>query len=99
MVALPGPLEGSDTVQGNRRASMKSCSSHRTDVLSGRRGVVAVFAALCMALIIGMAALALDLGNMYLIRGELQRAADAAALAGAGAYASVPGLAERHDDL
>lgn len=47
-----------------------------------QKGAVIVVAAALMFVFIGMAALALDLGNLYLIRNELQNAADAGALAG-----------------
>jgi Flp pilus assembly protein TadG len=47
-----------------------------------RRGAVAVQTAVMSALLIGCAALAVDVGMMYSARTELQRAADAAALAG-----------------
>jgi hypothetical protein len=46
-----------------------------------------------MTLLIGFAALAIDLGQLYVVRAELQRAADAAALAGASAYFSEAALA------
>ncbi len=47
----------------------------------GRRGAVTALVAVTGTVIVGMAALTFDLGNMYLARSELQRAADAAALA------------------
>jgi Flp pilus assembly protein TadG len=46
--------------------------------------VVVIMAALLMVVFLGLAALALDLGYLYVVRTELQNAADAAALAGAG---------------
>ena len=46
------------------------------------RGVVAVIAALMLTALVGMAALVVDLGWLYVVRGELQNAADAGALAG-----------------
>lgn len=42
-----------------------------------------MFATISMVLMLGMAALAVDGGMLYLARGELQKSADAAALAGA----------------
>lgn len=48
-----------------------------------RRGVVAVMVAICMVVLLGFAALAIDVGAMYNARGDLQRSADAAALAAA----------------
>src|SRR5690242_1349188 len=47
------------------------------------RGVVAIMVALAMVLLIGFAALALDLGKLYIVRSELSNAADACALAAA----------------
>lgn len=50
-----------------------------------QRGAVAVMTALCLTVLIGTTALAVDLGRAWVVRNELQNAADAAALAGAGA--------------
>jgi Flp pilus assembly protein TadG len=47
------------------------------------RGAVAAVSAMYLVVAIGVLALAIDLGHMYLVKAELQRAADAAALAGA----------------
>ncbi len=46
-------------------------------------GQAIVIVAICMAVLIGMAALAVDLGNASSVRSRLRTAADAAALAGA----------------
>ncbi len=51
-----------------------------------RRGVIAVLVAVCMFVIIGFAALVVDVGAMYNVRGDLQRTADSCALAAASAY-------------
>lgn len=53
-----------------------------------RRGAVAVFTAISMVVLIGFAALTIDVGYMYSVRLDLQNAADAAALSAAAAYAS-----------
>jgi len=50
------------------------------------RGQVLVFVALIIFFLVGMAALAVDVGFMYSTRHELQRSADAGALAGASAF-------------
>ncbi len=50
------------------------------------RGQVLVFVALLIFFLVGMAALAVDVGFMYTTRHELQRCADAGALAGASAF-------------
>lgn len=53
---------------------------------SSLRGVVAVIVAVLGVLVVGFVALTLDLGRLYMVRTELQRAADSAAMAGASVY-------------
>ena len=48
-----------------------------------RRGAVGAFALVSMVALLGMMALAVDTGRLYVARAQLQTAADAAALAGA----------------
>ncbi|MFN0136238.1 MAG: VWA domain-containing protein [Phycisphaerae bacterium] len=48
-----------------------------------RRAAVTVFMAISLTVLIGFAALAVDIGSLYAAQAELQRAADAAALAAA----------------
>lgn len=56
-----------------------------------QRGVVGVMAPVLMLVILSIGAIAIDLGYLYVIRNELQNAADAAALAGAaGLYPASP---------
>ena len=50
--------------------------------VSRPKGVVIVKVALLMTVFMGCAALTVDMGQLYLARTELQRAADAAAMAG-----------------
>lgn len=50
------------------------------------RGSVMVVVALAMTAILSMVALAVDVGMLFTARGEAQRVADAAALAGAGSF-------------
>lgn len=50
------------------------------------RGSVIVVVALAMTALLSMIALAVDIGMLFATRGEAQRVADAAALAGAGAF-------------
>ncbi len=52
-------------------------------MLSDQSGVVAAVAALGMVVFAGFAALAVDIGHLCAVEGELQRAADAGAFAGA----------------
>ena len=70
---------------------MKSIRLYRTGkvgrhrVQRGHRGAVAVQAVICMVTLMGFMALTVDVGHMYGVRAELQRTADAAALAAAAA--------------
>lgn len=57
--------------------------SVRSKIFSRRkRGVVIVYVALALVVLMGAAGLSIDVGNLYLQRTKAQRAADAAALAG-----------------
>lgn len=49
-----------------------------------QRGSVAIIVAIMMTLLLGFGALAVDIGNVLVTRNELQNAADAAVLSGAG---------------
>jgi hypothetical protein len=55
--------------------------------------------AVSLTVILGFAALAIDLGVLYVTRAELQRAADAGALAGASCYYTDAGLAQDITEL
>ncbi len=57
--------------------------------LTSQKGTVTVVVALILLLLIGFAALALDVGYMMVKRNELQNVADAAALAAAGKLGSI----------
>jgi len=50
-----------------------------------RKGTIIVLVAILLMVLLGCAALAVDIGYLYVARAELQRAADAAAMAGAQA--------------
>jgi hypothetical protein len=56
------------------------------------RGAVAVVAALALAVLVGFAGLALDIGRLYVNRTELQSAADACALAAANELVCDPSV-------
>ena len=58
--------------------------------LRNQRGAVLVFVALGLIGFLGIAALAIDVGLLYVARSEAQRAADAAAHAGAGHFLLSP---------
>ena len=51
-----------------------------------KQGQVLVLVALAIFVLLGLAALGIDAGYMYSVRHELQRCADAGALAGASAF-------------
>jgi Flp pilus assembly protein TadG len=51
--------------------------------LERQRGVVVIIVALCLVAMVGMAGLALDLGQLFVSKTELQNSADACALAAA----------------
>ncbi|UCG04935.1 MAG: hypothetical protein JSV83_13495 [Desulfobacterales bacterium] len=53
-------------------------------LLNNQRGVSAVIIAICLIMLVGFIALAIDVGHLMVARNELQNAADAGALAGAG---------------
>src|SRR5512139_3537156 len=52
-------------------------------IINNRRGIVAVIIATSTIVLAGLAALAIDLSHLFVVRNELQNAADASALAGA----------------
>jgi Flp pilus assembly protein TadG len=64
-------------------------------ILRNQRGAAMPFVALVTVALLGMTALAVDSGMLFTARGEAQRAADAAALAGAGSLISAPANASR----
>lgn len=51
--------------------------------LKNRRGIAVVYLALLLFALVGIAALTIDVGYFYVVKNQLQNAADAAALAGA----------------
>jgi hypothetical protein len=57
-----------------------------TSMVRNERGAAAVLIAVSVAAMLGFAALAIDLGMLFKARVDAQRAADAAALAGASAF-------------
>lgn len=60
----------------------------KRNLRQGEQGAVSLLAALSLAVLAGVAALAVDLGHLRAKRADLQNAADAAALAGAAASLS-----------
>src|SRR6266566_2160594 len=68
------------------RTEMKRFLVNHRDV-ARERGQTIALVAVSMVSLLAMAALAIDLTTLYVARGEIQRAADTAALAGAKAFA------------
>ncbi len=57
--------------------------SYQTDFTNNsEKGAVAAIVAICLVVLVGMAALAIDIGKIYTTKNELQNISDAAALAG-----------------
>src|SRR6266700_5309362 len=54
--------------------------------IKGQRGQTIALVAVSMVSLLAVAALAIDLTTLYVAKGEIQRAADSAALAGAKAF-------------
>lgn len=64
-----------------------------------RRGTVIVQLAVSSTVLLGFAALAVDVGQLFTVDGELQRAADSSALAGASGYFTNAGLIQDMNEL
>lgn len=64
---------------------------HLVKLLQGQRGAAAIWFVLCLPVLLGFAALAVDLARLNITKVELQNAADAAALAGARSLATAGG--------
>jgi Flp pilus assembly protein TadG len=67
------------------RRMRRGLATHRVHniALERQRGAVAILTALFLVVLLALAAFAIDIARWYLVRNELQNAADAAALAGA----------------
>jgi uncharacterized membrane protein len=61
-------------------------SARNTSRRKGERGVTILLVAVALVVMLGMAALGIDVVTLYVARTEAQRAAEAAALAGARAF-------------
>jgi len=67
-------------------------SSEWFKVTKNRKGTVAVIVAISTVVFVGLAAFAIDLSHLFVVRNELQNAADAGALAGARFLYDVNGI-------
>src|SRR5262245_9881679 len=62
---------------------MAACDSKPLRLRGSQSGQVIVMFAICLVIVLGMAALVVDVGYAYYVKRQLQASADAAALAGA----------------
>ena len=60
---------------------MNPSSKHK--VINNQDGAVALIVGICLVMFVAFSALAIDIGHLYVVRNELQNAADTGALAGA----------------
>jgi Flp pilus assembly protein TadG len=67
----------------NKRGNLGFMQHHPFSKLKDQRGISAVLIAVCLVMLLGFVALAIDIGHLAVARNELQNAADAGALAGA----------------
>ena len=58
-------------------------NSSARQLINNQDGAVAALVAVCLIIFVAFTALAIDIGHLYVVRNELQNAADAGALAGA----------------
>src|SRR5688500_5837104 len=78
------------SIASTPRRHHSSCGTRRCRCLfmarvESRRGAIVVMAAVLLIILLAMVAFAVDSGYMLTVRTELQRAADAGAIAGAAA--------------
>ncbi len=73
-----------------RKMNLKSLNRRQQTGEWDQRGTIAVITALGLLALLGMGGLVLDLGHLYVVKSELQRAADAGAAAGARALFPYP---------
>lgn len=77
------------SAEHRQRATVRTSQRFSTK----RRGIVAAFVGVTAIILLGMAALAVDLGYVYVSNDQMQAAVDAAALAGASGAPHSEGLA------
>lgn len=58
-------------------------TARKLTIIGNRKGVAVIYIALAILALVASLGLVIDLGHLYVVRGELQNAADASALAGA----------------
>ncbi|MDX1566241.1 MAG: pilus assembly protein TadG-related protein [Longimicrobiales bacterium] len=88
-----------DCVEGEHPKPAAPAASSRLSWASDESGSVAVTVALSMTALVALLALGIDLGALFNARSEAQRAADAAALAGASAFLEYHDRAARNEAI
>ena len=73
-----------DGVAMNVNSGLSGIAAALRRIFDDRDGAVAIFFAASVMMLLGMAAIAVDLGFLYSLRGKLQNTADAAVLAAVG---------------
>ncbi len=68
---------------GNGRPALRRVGGLIRSLWRDRRGAVAIYVSISMPMLLGIAAISLDLGRLMSVNTDLQSAADAAAMAGA----------------
>lgn len=90
---MPKRIPIRQSLKSVRRTKNQVRVEHLNKGLENRRGNIAVLALLCMVIIFGFTAFAVDVGRISLTRTHMQNAADAAAMAAASDLAKGWGLA------
>ncbi len=85
------PVESAAMVGQGGRIDTASCGNPRRGLAgrvlwADRRGSIVIMSSLCLVLLVGAAAVAIDLANVYLTKSADQRIADQSAIAAAFAY-------------
>src|ERR1700749_4210839 len=79
----PRPIPGRRSMNSNNRLARAGFMTSFSQSAHSRRGVIAVFTAFLMIMMLAMVAFAVDVGYMMTQQAQLQVAADSAAMAAA----------------
>src|SRR5690606_10171946 len=90
------PLREPSQLAGlNVRIAEDPCMRNRHPRSRNRRGVIVVLFSVLLVVLVIILAFSIDVGYMYSVRTDLQRAVDAGALAAAGQLTNEPNKAEK----
>src|SRR5205085_8397709 len=95
----PATAGGTDRLIVGRREAMKRSEQQSVVSRRGERGSVLAVSTLGMLAFLLATGLCVDVGHFYLVKGELQNAADAAALAAASSLDSDDGGITKATDI